>query len=497
MSRRFLDRFVRGFRRARHTAVACLLVLASSPLRSQCPDGTPLPCGPVVPQLKRIQVLAFETGSDTTMSHVASALTDDVVASLRSSGGLAVLTSGAARARADFVLSGRVSGTEEEFVVSARLERVSTRRIAWTTRLARLRRMLPGTAAELSAGVLQAVGLRALPPRPTREVDPQAYDLVLRARYQMSRRTEPTLTRAAALLRRAIELDSASALGWVWLARWYYYSRLWGFSIPGAPSSDSALTLEVAAADRAEELDPASPAVWMVRGQVAMDVAPGSRNAAIAALRRAVTLDAGLAPAWRLLGMALEEAADTTGALAAFRRAASLAPDDGESLFLLAMHYIWLRDYALAARWADSAVAMDPTLPIARAAAGQVAYWQGRLGEADAHSVALARLARADIIGFALDVRLRLARGDTAGARAAQDSTRRRAGHSPSLHSAVAIADGFTALGDTAAAIAALEAFSVPADCHFQLHLRLERGLDPLRTMPRFRRLLVAPQVPP
>jgi tetratricopeptide (TPR) repeat protein len=477
-----------GWKRALFLCV-CAFVPAV-PAVAQCPDGTPPPCGPVLPRLRRIQVLAFETGGDTTVAHVASALTDDIVADLRSSGSVAVLGAGAARAGAEFVLTGRVGPTADGFEVTARLEQATSRRVAWTTRMARLRRALPGTAAELSNAVLRAIGLRASAQHTVREPDPQVYDLVLRARYQMSRRTDASLARAAALLRQAIARDTASALGWVWLTRYYFYTRLWGRPVPGVPTADSVLALEVQAAERAVELDPTNPAVWMARGQVAQDVAPGSRSAAVAALRRAVAMDSGQADAWRLLGTALEDMGEVEEALTAFRRAVALAPDDGEYLTFMALHYLWQRDYATAARWADSAVAMDPTLPIARSAAGQVAFWQGRLGEAEEQSLALSRLANPDIIGFAHEVHLRAARGDTAGARLAQEATRERSVRLPSLHATIATADGFVALGDTAAALAVLEAFAVPADYHFQMHLRYERGFDSVREAPRFRALL-------
>jgi hypothetical protein len=54
-------------------ATAVFLGLCAGPLRAQCPDGTPLPCGPRRPALQRGQVLGFDS-EDTAEAYISSRL---------------------------------------------------------------------------------------------------------------------------------------------------------------------------------------------------------------------------------------------------------------------------------------------------------------------------------------------------------------------------------------------------------------------------------------
>ena len=61
----------------------------------------------------------------------------------------------------------------------------------------------------------------------------------------------------------------------------------------------------------------------------------------------------------------------------------------------------------------------------------------------------------------------------------------------PDIHSAVNIAAAYAALGEVSPALAWLDRYRPARDLHFQLHLRLDPPLDPLRREPRFRALLL------
>jgi broad specificity phosphatase PhoE len=66
-----------GFSPSRADAAALVLLIATAaPLRAQCPDGSPPPCGPVAPRMPRSQVLPFATlASDTTSPSDGTAAT--------------------------------------------------------------------------------------------------------------------------------------------------------------------------------------------------------------------------------------------------------------------------------------------------------------------------------------------------------------------------------------------------------------------------------------
>ncbi len=58
------------------------------------------------------------------------------------------------------------------------------------------------------------------------------------------------------------------------------------------------------------------------------------------------------------------------------------------------------------------------------------------------------------------------------------------------MHSVVWVAEGWAALGDRDHAITLLRRFVEPSDLHFQLHLRRDPGMQPLRGDPRFTALV-------
>jgi tetratricopeptide (TPR) repeat protein/TolB-like protein len=481
-----------GFSPSERTAVVLVLVVALvAPARAQCPDGSPPPCGPAVPRMPRVQVLPFATlAGDTASAYLAQALTDDLRDALASTRAVVLLTGASARAAADVAVRGTVVQRGASVRVDARVERPATGRVLWSGSASRVPRDLPAVAAHVATQTLQAAGVRAGPVVTAAPADPHLFDLLRRARYQRLRRTEAGLNRSIALQREAIAYDSTSPEAWAGLAR--SLSLALRRSVPVADvDPDRVLPLALQAAERAVELDPVSPTAWLARGQVAVDVQPGSRSVAIAAFRRALALDSAYTDAWGSLGIALEEAGDTAGAREAFARTLALRPDDSEHLTWMALHHMWQREYQVAARWADSAVAMDPTLPVARGAAAQTTLRAGRPADALEHFGALMRLTgnSADF-GNGVNVEALAAQGDTASARNAQETTVARAGPTPSQHGTIAIAIGRVALGDTARALAALTAYPSPGDLHYQLHLRLEPGLDRLRRHATFQQLL-------
>ncbi len=79
---------------------------------------------------------------------------------------------------------------------------------------------------------------------------------------------------------------------------------------------------------RALEAGPTAE-IWKNLGVI--EVQAGNLDAAVRAFREATRADAAYAPAWRLLGAALRPA-DAGGAIAAWRRAVDLTPDDVDAL---------------------------------------------------------------------------------------------------------------------------------------------------------------------
>ena len=247
------------------------------------------------------------------------------------------------------------------------------------------------------------------------------------------------------------------------------------------------------ASDRALQLDSTGVEAWLTRASASEDVDPTSRGPALRAIRRALALDSLNAVAWDQLAMALEEAGHRDSAGAAWHRAVALDPGYVRAKTFLAIHYWWWRAYDSAAVWADSAVATDPLYGLGRVVAGQVALARGRRDEAQSQLAAAGRLptgpGSAGLSGF---VSLAVAAGDTVAARhLVAEAEARTDPAAPDNHSAVNIAAAYAVLGEADRALMWLERYRPVRDLHFQLHLRLDPPLDPLRREPRFQALLL------
>jgi TolB-like protein/tetratricopeptide (TPR) repeat protein len=461
-------------------------------LRSQCPDGTPPPCAGARSPLPTLVVAPFENRSrDSGDAYLAETLTEDVTAALAATRAVRVLGAHGGP-RPMYRVSGSVRRVGDVVRVTAQIERAATGEVRWETRI-------EGPLAEgsiLRDSVVKAV-LASLHLRsgggaaaPARRVDPITYDLWLRARYLLPRRRQDDEAEAVALIRRALARDSGFAPAWAELARALQAALSYGFTVPGLPR-DSLLPRMLAASERALLLDSVNVDMWRLRVNVALFVDPTSGQAPFAAVRRALALDTADAATWYQYAMVLETIGRPDSAAIAYRRAAVLNPS--QPLPMYALHWLWARRYDSAAVWAERAVSEDPTLMFAREMVGEVALARGHLDEAEAAYDAALRLGTGPeqvraLGGLAIVAAglgdIARARGLIARAEAVTDSV------GPTLHAAVSIAEAYAASGAPDRALTWLGRYQPRGDLHFQLHLAHDPTLDPLRTDPRFQRLV-------
>ena len=272
------------------------------------------------------------------------------------------------------------------------------------------------------------------------------------------------------------------------------WAREFQFSVSGM-AAESLVARQLEASDRAMELDSLNPESWLVRADVSQSVDPTTRTAVLTALRRALALDPRSGEAWWRLGVALEEIGDREGAVKSLRRATTLAPGEGHYAAFLSNHFYWWREFDSAEAWGDSAVVVGPTLPYAREVAGAAALALGHRDAAEADYEAARRLDNGPSVVRALEGLAEVAAqsGDTPSALALiaraeplVDST------APAVHSAIALASAYATVNQDARAFQWLERYQPRRDLHFQLHLRRDLRLDPLRGQVRFQRLLSA-----
>jgi len=292
---------------------------------------------------------------------------------------------------------------------------------------------------KISAAISGALKVKFATTRAVHSVNPQAYDLVLKARALMDRaHTAAPVEQARALLEQAIGLDPDYAEAHAALARvWFgltYYSTL--------PLKDALPKLR-AEAHRALTLDPDSVTAIIALGVA--DRAEGKLAEAKASFRHAIELDPsnafahlgyalmlpmqqawaetlegaqldpGNAAAQNDLAVASLDLGEYAQAVPPLQALLRLDPHSADSAFLLALTYALLHRDAEAAKAFDLA---QPETPLAKAliAAGRLSYESAldpaRHGQALAAVAALDRRADLDPVSLADVIQLDLVLGE-------------------------------------------------------------------------------------
>jgi TolB-like protein/Tfp pilus assembly protein PilF len=292
---------------------------------------------------------------------------------------------------------------------------------------------------KISGAIAAALKVKFADAGAPRRVNPQAYDLVLKARALMDRaHTAAPVEQARTLLEQAIGLDpdyaeAHAALARVWLDLTYYSTLPLKDGLPKARAeAHRALTLDpdsvtaiiaLAVADRAEgkraearagfqraiELDPSNAYAHLDYA----NVLPMQQY--LAQTLEAVQLDPGNAPAQNDLAVASLDLGEYAQALPPLQALLRLDPHSADSAFLLALTYALLHQNAEAAKAFDLA---QPETPLAEAliAAGRLAYASvldpARHAEALAAVAALGRRTDLDPVSLADVIQLDLVLGE-------------------------------------------------------------------------------------
>ncbi len=328
------------------------------------------------------------------------------------------------------------------------------------------------------------------------ERDSTTIRLFDRAQRHYEQRSPASSAEAVRLYSEAIARDSGYAQAWSGLATTYVRAYFRGFGIPGVPQ-ESLLTLGLHASDRAFVADSGLVSTWVARAVVMRQLTPSSRADMFRAVHRALAIDSLNPEAWSSYALGLAESDSLVQAAAAAQQALRVRPTYVDALTTLGLVHFWLEQYDSAAVWADSALALEPTYILARFAAGYIALARGDAVRAEREFAASEPLGGGtELVGsLAGMAQTRVAFGDPRGARRIMmvaDSAASRHEALP-MHSAVYLAEGWAALGNRERAITWLQRFERRLDLHFQLHLRRDAAMKPLRADPRFEALLAPP----
>jgi TolB-like protein/DNA-binding winged helix-turn-helix (wHTH) protein/Flp pilus assembly protein TadD len=390
-------------RRASFLLVGAVVIVAVGWLAVQSPSRT-----------TTIAVLPFENfGENSDREYLAEGLHEEIIASLgqisaerlrvigrRSTLAYKETTKSLAQIgrelNADYLVEGSVRVEGERVRATAKLIRVGDQVQVWSRtydqRLSSILTLQMDLSTAIAGQVttrLTAADLGALARRQTQ--DAEAYDLYLRGRSLWRRLTPATNLSAIEHFRRATDRDPRYALAWAGIADVYGGMPINADAEPLAVGPDAR-----AAVQRAVEADGDLAEVLFSRGFVSYYF-DWDWETAEASLRRAVSINPGLAVAHRLLGHTLSQMRRHHEARDALRRAVDLDPFDPMNHALASQVAFQARDYPAALENAKRAVTLDPD------------FWIGHMQEAQVYE----QLGQTDLALQALLTSARYSRGNS------------------------------------------------------------------------------------
>ena len=328
-------------------------------------------------RIESLVVLPLENRSgDQQQEYLADGMTAAIIEELASVRSLRVISRSSAMAykgakkplpqiardlAVDAVVEGSVARLGGRVRLAARLIRAAGEKTLWSKTYELPTRELPGLQADLASAVTQGLNAVLTPEESgrftqQRHLDPAAYDLLLRARYEGAERQNcESYARTRALLERAIATDPDFAEAHAELASAWTFAA-WMACVDPKTAAPKART----EAERAIQLDQSNATAHLALASMAqtfdadfsraeaeirraVDLAPGNLDAlqpfnqilvitgrfeeGIAAARRAVALDPASPGTYSMaLGWSLYYAGRYEEAIAAQRRALELDP---------------------------------------------------------------------------------------------------------------------------------------------------------------------------
>jgi TolB-like protein/DNA-binding SARP family transcriptional activator/Tfp pilus assembly protein PilF len=253
-----------------------------------------------------IAVIPFVNTSDNAADgHFADGLTDELISRLGRVEGMRVSARTStfalrdrglsARAFADTlgveaVIEGTVRRQDDRLKITAQLVDPENNSVLWSESYDRQTQDVIAVQEEIALAIVHALRDRlpaqtaASTPLTVPGVDPEAYDLYLRGRYNWDLPTRERLQQATRYHQRAVERDPSFAAAYAALAETYVNLAIYGFMAPG-----EALTRANVSAEQALSLD--SSLVEAVTARAYVRLSEQNFDGAEADLRRALSLN--------------------------------------------------------------------------------------------------------------------------------------------------------------------------------------------------------------
>ena len=289
---------------------------------------------------------------------------------------------------ADFLVESSLRAESDHLRITARLIRVRDQVQIWSDSFDRNTSSILGLQQEISAAIAEQVRTRLSPDRQRALAlrstqNAEAYDLFLRGRHFLNRRSPESMPRAIEFFERATVADPSYAVAWANLAMAYGSSPINSDADPRRVSArvrEAALRAVAANPQVAEAQHALGHVKWMFEWDW---------PAAEAAFNRAIDLDASYSLVHLILAHLLSQEGRHAEAERFMRRGRELDPLNPLAYSLSSQVAFQARDFPGALQYANRAIALDQEFWIGHQMRGQALE---QLGD---HDLALKALATA------------------------------------------------------------------------------------------------------
>ncbi len=348
-------------------------------------------------KITSLAVLPLENLSqDPAQEYFADGMTDQLTTDLAKIGAVRVISRGsvmrykgikkslpeiARELNVDAVVEGTVLRSGDRVRITAQLIHAQTDRHLWAESYERDLSDVLVLQSEVARAIAREIRIKVTPQEQQRlaaapAVDPDAYELLLRARYHHNQWTRDGFSKAREYVEQAVARDPNFALAHAWRGEIYF---ILGYD--GDLPASQAFPTARAAALRALELDPSVAEAHMVLGYVRCTY-DWNRTEAENDMRRAVDTGpnsawAHWAHAWHLTLFERHE-----DAIAEMRRARDLDPFNPLMSSGLARILGLARRYSEALELGQKVIDLYPNYPSTYAVVTETSEWSGKFDQA-------------------------------------------------------------------------------------------------------------------
>lgn len=393
----------------------------------------------------------------------------------------------------DAVMSGRLVQRGDDLSISVQLIDSRTAKLIWAEQYDRKMADLLATQREIATTITQKLQLKltgeeakGITKKYTDNND--AYQLYLKGRYHLAKRTKDDIVKGIEYFQQAIKLDPNFALAYARISDSY-------MSMPAYPYMDpkEAFPQATAAALRAVEIDPTLAEGHTFLGMT-LAIAEWNWADAERELKRGIELDPNNAAThFRYGQIYLADIGRLDEAIATVKRSLELEPLDLNMGANLAWLYLLARQNDNALEQAKKVYEMEPAFPVGRWMLGESYLLNGMYEESIASSKQT--LEANPTTQYALR-NLGIAYAKSGRRREAQDVLQQfRDLRKTQYVISSRVAALYAALGDKDQAFAELDRAFDEHDWHLQ-RIKVDPFLDPLRDDPRFKALMKRMNLP-